>query len=102
MIILVIQVNDFYFRLVDAERKPPVFRNRQAPSAFSVAGQPMRPPIRNCLKLVFLFHVLKEGNYTSELRRDSRLYAGDIIILDEPAQAPMKHISNFHNLNYQR
>ena len=44
MVILIIQVEDFSFGLVDSERDPPVAGNGEAPCSLAVAGKLMRFP----------------------------------------------------------
>jgi len=52
MIILIIQVEDFPFDLVDPERDPPIAGDAEAPAPLAVAGELMGFPTRDVTELV--------------------------------------------------
>ncbi len=47
MVILIIQVKDFSFGLVDFERDPPITGDGETPDSFAVAGELVRVPNRD-------------------------------------------------------
>jgi hypothetical protein len=51
MVILIIQVKDFSFGLVDFERDPPITGDAETPDTFTVAGELVRVPDRDIAEL---------------------------------------------------
>src|SRR4030042_2516658 len=99
MIILIIQVEDFSFGLVDLERDPPVAGNGEAPGPLAVAGELMGVPTGEVAELLGVFHFLQEGQNITDLLHDRRSYPGGIIMLNEASQPPMSHVSDLHRLS---
>ena len=94
MVILIVEIDDLHLFPVDPEREPPVPGDRQAPGALAVAGQPVRLPTRDHPQFLLPFHVLEEGDDSPKFRRDGRLYTGGIVVLDEPAQSLVDHVTD--------
>ena len=88
MVIFIIQVDDFSFRLVDSERDPPVAGDAEAPASLAVAGQLVRVPAWDVAELLNVFHLLQEGQNIADLLHDRRGQAGGIIMLNEAPQPP--------------
>ena len=72
MVILIIQVEDFSFGLVDFERDPPVAGDGEALCSLAVAGKLMRFPARDVAELLGVFHLLQEGQNVANPLYDSR------------------------------
>ena len=96
MVILIIQVEDFSFGLVDSKRDPPVAGDGKAPCSLAVTGKLMRFPARDVAEFLGAFHLLQEGQNVTDPLYDSRGQAGSIIILNEAPQSPMDHVSDLH------
>jgi hypothetical protein len=100
MIVFIVKVDDLDFLTVDPKRHPPVLSDEQAPRSFAVASQHMGFPALQGAKLVFLLHVLKEGNDTLHFDNNSGLQPTGVIILDETPQPFMDYVPDFHNFTY--
>ncbi len=96
MVILIIQVEDFSFGLVDSERDALVAGDSEAPCSLAVAGELMRFPARDVAEFLGVFHLLQKGQNVADLLDDGRRQAGSIIALNEAPQSPMDYVSNLH------
>ena len=79
MVILVIQVEDFSFGLVDSERDPPGAGDGEAPCSLAVASKLMRFPARDVAELLGVFHLLQEGQNVADPLHNSRGKTGSIM-----------------------
>jgi hypothetical protein len=70
MVILIIQVKDFSFGLVDFERDPPITGDGEAPDSFAVAGELVGVPARYVAELSGIFHLLQESQNIPDLLHD--------------------------------
>lgn len=70
MVILVIQVEDFSFGLVDSEGDPPVAGDGEAPAFLAVAGELIGVPTWDVAELLGIFHLLQEGQNITDLFYD--------------------------------
>ena len=102
MVILIIQVENFSFGLVDSERDPPIVGNGEAPCSLAVAGKLMRFPARDVAELLGVFHLLQEGQNVADPLYDSRSQTGSVIMLNEAPQSPMDHVSDLHKQGYPK
>ena len=58
MVILIIQVENFSFGLVDSKRDPPIASDRKAPASLAGARELVRIPSRHIAELLGIFHLL--------------------------------------------
>jgi len=72
MIILIIQVEDFPFGLVDPERDPPIAGDAEAPAPLAVASELMGFPTRDVTEFLGVFHLLQESQNIADLLHDRR------------------------------
>jgi len=95
VVILIIQVDDFSFGLVDSERDPPLAGDGEAPGPLAVAGERVRFPARDVAELLGGFHLLQEGQNVADPLHGRRSQAGSIItMLNEAPQSAMGHGSS--------
>jgi hypothetical protein len=93
MIILIIQVNDVYFLLVDGKGDPPVFGDVQGPCPFAFACKLVRFPDRQCSQFFLDNHVREEGQNDANLWESIGWQAGAAAGLDQPPQPFMTYAS---------
>jgi hypothetical protein len=102
MVILIIEVDDLDFGLVNPKSQSPVLRHEKAPDALSITGELMGLPAWHRSQFVLTLHVLKEGDHAAELQHDGSLKAGAVIMLDEAPKAFVLHVPYFHYLKEYR
>ena len=83
MVVLIIKVNNFAFRLIDAERYPPVPRNAQTPCSLAVSRELVDFPAWNVAQLLRVLHFLQERNDVAYLLDHGRRQAGTVIALNK-------------------
>lgn len=101
MVVLIIEVKNFFFALVDPECDPPIPGDGQAPYTLAVAGERMGFPARDVAEFLGVFHLLQEGNDVAYLLDNRRGQAGSIVALNESPQSPVDHVPNLHQKCYQ-
>ena len=100
VVILVIEVDDLDLFPINREGEPPVLRDKQAPGTSTVAGKLMRLPARNRAQFGLLLHVLEKGDDLAQLGGCSGLNSGSVVLLDQPTQSFMDHVSDYHVATY--
>ena len=96
MIILIIQIEDFSFGLVNFEGDPPVAGNGETPCSLAVTSELMRFPTRDVTELLRGFPFLQESQNVADPLLDSRGQDERIIMLNEAPQSPMDHLPDLH------
>jgi hypothetical protein len=90
VVVLEIKVDDLDLFVVNAECKPPVLRDEQAPRPFTPASQLMRLPARDVSEFALALHVPKRGHHEPELGDGGGLDCAGVILLDQAAQTFVK------------
>ena len=97
MIILIIQVYDFFLGLVNLERNPPIAGDRQAPGALAIPAKLVRLPTWNGVEFFHAVHFLQEGDDVADSFNSRSRQPFWVIPLDEMPQSAMNNISNLHS-----
>jgi hypothetical protein len=98
VVVLIIEVNDLKFDLIDPECDTPVFRYEQAPSAFSIASELVGFPGRDRLQFLDTLHVLQKGENLVDFINILSGQTRPAVVLKKAPQPFVLHISYLHPL----